>query len=81
MQNLHTKQEHLTLRKNSVNFYLLNVFCFCFNLNVRQAGQRRLFSGNLPAMFLLEVGIGKFGFSSNGSFGPIANSSSYFFVR
>ena len=32
----------------------LSLLFFCFNLDVNLARQRRLFSGNLPAMFILE---------------------------
>ena len=43
MENSHTSNKNTLTQKNSVIFYLNFFF---FNSNVRQAGQRRLFSGN-----------------------------------
>ena len=46
---LHTELEHLKLGKTFCQFL------FCINPDVRQSCQRRLFSGNLPAVFYCAV--------------------------
>ena len=46
------KNDYFTLNL-TFNFYLL--FFFCFNPNVRQAGQRQLLFGNLSAMFEMSL--------------------------
>ena len=46
---LHTELEHLKLGKTFCQFL------FCINPDVRQSCQRRLFSGNLPAMFFIAL--------------------------
>ena len=48
-------ENFLTLKKNRKKFGQF-IFFFCFNPDVNQARQRRLFSGNLPAMFIIFLG-------------------------
>ena len=54
MQNLLSNKERFDI--------YLNFFFFCFNPNECQAGQRRLLSDNLPAMFVKSGSSVKSGF-------------------